>query len=148
MTIVAVKINHTDAIRQLMERIGSKGVSRALAATAEDVEDYAAKAAALHNKSGALVRSLETRKISPQDFVVRHRAQHAPHAIFVHDGTRPHTISPKPGGKNKMLRWPAAGGFVFAKQVNHPGYKGDKWMDRAAELAPKWFEQHLREVLK
>jgi len=49
------------------------------------------------------------------------------YALFVHYGTRPHSIYPK---NKKALRWKSGGKFVFAKRVNHPGYKGDPFFDR------------------
>jgi len=52
------------------------------------------------------------------------------YALFVHFGTRPHDIRPT---KRKALRWEKNGVFHFAKTVHHPGYKGDPFMERAAD---------------
>jgi hypothetical protein len=54
----------------------------------------------------------------------------------VHWGTRPHKIRPK---TKKALRWAQGGAFQFAREVNHPGYRGDPWMIRAADDAIRQF---------
>lgn len=50
------------------------------------------------------------------------------YAGYVHEGTRPHVIKPK---STKSLKFKVGGATVFAKKVNHPGYKGDPWIERA-----------------
>lgn len=51
------------------------------------------------------------------------------YAEMVHNGTRPHRISPKrPGG---VLRFRMGGRVVYAKYVNHPGTKARPFLDRA-----------------
>lgn len=56
----------------------------------------------------------------------------APYGPFVHNGTRPHVIKPK---RKRYLRWaPIAGnGFLFAKEVHHPGTKADPFLYEALE---------------
>lgn len=46
----------------------------------------------------------------------------APHALFVHEGTKPHPI-PTPGKPSKILKfhWAKAGKVVMFKAVSHPG---------------------------
>jgi hypothetical protein len=53
-----------------------------------------------------------------------------PYAVFVHEGTRPHTIRPNAA---KVLRFKGAGGIVFAREVHHPGYKGNPFLREAME---------------
>lgn len=167
---VTVKVSGTQAVRLQMQRL-ARAPFKALAQTAEDVEEIAEAGAAKHNKTGALVRSLYLRRIA-DGFEIGHDLQHAPHAVFVHWGTEPHVIRPRAGGVYKsytksdgrstrtgvtkggrertMLRWPVAGGadgFAFAKKVHHPGYKGDPWLIRAAADAPRLFELHLQAYL-
>ena len=71
------------------------------------------------------------------------------YGAFVEYGTRPHTIKPK---DKKALRWASGGGFVFAKKVNHPGYKGDSFLRNAAEETfnnlNKIFKKTLQEELR
>ena len=142
-----VNVSGTDAVRRMLDAIGPKLVRPAMARTVEDLEDYIAGQAGQHHKNGALVRSLETKRLTPMDWIIAHRAQHAPHAIFVHDGTKPHKITPRGGPGHSILRFTVGNKIVFAKEVNHPGYKGDKWMERAADMAPRIFEKYVSEYL-
>lgn len=137
---IEAKLTGDEAVRRNLLRIGQETGFRALAATAEDAQDFIEGEAAKHNKSGALVRSVYLRRLSPDAFEVGHDLQHAPHALFVHWGTKPHVIRPK---NRKALRWPAGGRFVFAREVHHPGYKGDPWLVRAAARAPADFVRHV-----
>jgi hypothetical protein len=53
------------------------------------------------------------------------------HALFVHDGTKPHIIRPKkPGGVLVFPGATAAGpnGLVFARIVHHPGTKPNRYL--------------------
>jgi len=54
----------------------------------------------------------------------------APHAKFVHNGTRPHLIK---GRSRSMLRffWERVGAVVYLRQVNHPGTKANPFLTRA-----------------
>ena len=139
---VTVKVSGTQAVRLQMQRL-ARAPFKALAQTAEDVEELAEAGAAKHNKTGALVRSLYLRRIA-DGFEVGHDLQHAPHAVFVHWGTKPHVIRPK---NRKTLRWPSGGAFSFARSARHPGYKGDPWLVRAAAQAPRLFAARLTALL-
>lgn len=68
--------------------------------------------------------------IDDSGMLVHWRGQPRNYAIFVHFGTAPHDITPK---NKKALRWNTVGGFAFAKKVEHPGYKGDPFMTKAAQ---------------
>jgi hypothetical protein len=97
-----------------------------------------------HIKSGALFQSVFNRQISGGREVGHDRAR-APHAAFVIQGTRPHGIAPK---NKKALRWAGPNGFIFSKFVNHPGYKGDPYMDNASDKALAQFNTILDTVLR
>lgn len=142
--MLQVKITGTDAMRAKLQRVGDVLTDQALATTAVEVEDYIEREAAKHNKTGALVRSIYKTPIPGGGWEIGHDLQHAPHALFVHWGTRPHIIKPK---NKKALRWAAGGAFAFAAKVKHPGNAPDKWMERAAAIAPKLFQQHVETIL-
>lgn len=97
--------------------------------------DSAQAGAGRHSKTGALFRSLYNRSI-PKGREVGHDPQMAPHALFVNFGTRPHKIYPK---KKKLLRWAANGRWYSKHEVNHPGYLGDNYMQRAADESIRQF---------
>lgn len=106
--------------------------------------DEAQIGAARHNKTGALVQSLFNRAV-PGGREVGHDTSRAPQALWVNLGTRPHVIMPK---NKKALRWASNGRFTFAGKVNHPGYRGDAYMIRAATLAVQQFASILDAQLK
>jgi hypothetical protein len=97
-----------------------------------------------HTQTGALARSLRLRSDGAGGWIVGHDRQMAPHAPFVHWGTRAHVIRPR---EKKALRWPSGqGGFVFARRVRHPGYAGDAWLVKAADAAVRQFDAIVRRV--
>ena len=106
--------------------------------------DEAQRGAGKHVVTGALFQSLYNRSVSGGR-QVGHDPKRAPHAGFVQYGTRPHKITPK---NKQALRWPGQGGFIFAKSVNHPGYKGDAYMIRARDAALLRFNSILDESLR
>jgi len=116
---------------------------RALAGTAVAVEHIIEREAARHNQSGRLVRSIYKRRIV-DGWEIGHDPRVAPHAVFVHWGTRPHDIRPR---QKRALRWASGGAFRFAKKVRHPGTKADPWLVRAAREAPIIFSQRVAALL-
>lgn len=107
--------------------------------------DSAYKGSDSHSKTGALTRSLYNKMI-PKGREVGHDPSVAPHALFVNLGTRPHKIRPK---NKKALRWVGGGGrFVFAGEVNHPGYRGDAYVFRAAAEAVREFAKIIENATK
>lgn len=111
-------------------------------ATAQHVFDEARAAADKHTKTGALVRSLKLRRRGNNQLEVYHDLQIAPHALFVHWGTKAHEIRPKQNRPNPHLRFVGSGGqFVFAKRVWHPGYKGDPYLIRARSAVAQRFSR-------
>lgn len=52
-----------------------------------------------------------------------------PHTLYVHNGTPRHIIRPRRRGG--FLRFQVGGRVVYARVVNHPGYRGDPFMTRA-----------------
>lgn len=140
---INVNVTGLESIRNQFAKLG-KAPEQALAATAVKIEEYIDTQLAVHAKTGALERSLGKKRI-PFGWEIGHDSRVAPYARFVHDGTRPHLILPK---KKKALRWASDGKFFFSKKgVRHPGTKPDRWMDRAAAMAPKIFEQQLQRIL-
>lgn len=166
--MIQVEVSGTEALRAKLQRIGAVLTRQALAGAAVELEQYIEGEAAKHHKTGALVRSVYKAR-TPDGWFIGHDQQHAPHARFVIEGTRPHLIRPKTGGTyfaykdmdgkavkkgiakggrgRTTLRWAMGGKFIFAKEVKHPGYKGDNYLQRAAALAPAVFERHVNQKL-
>jgi len=102
------------------------------------------KGAARHRVSGELYASTYNRKIEGGR-EVGHDIGRAPYAKFVLFGTRPHKIVPN---KKKALRWVGPNGFIFAKIVNHPGYRGDDYMETAKDDAIALFNKFVDNAMK
>lgn len=130
-------------------------ITGALDATAVALEGLVEAGAGRHAKTGALERSIFKARVTG-GWEIGHDSRVAPHARFVHDGTRPHVIVPN---KRKSLRWPVpwrpgvlpsdrGPGFAFAKRVDRPGYRGDAWLRRAAREALPIFERVLNARMK
>lgn len=141
---ISVNVAGIDAVRANFARLNDALQNKALANTAVEIEQYITQQADTHSKTGQLVRSIDSRKV-PVGYEIFHDLQHAPHAVFVHWGAKAHVIKPK---DKKVLRWVAGDQFAFAKEVHHPGYKGDPWMKRAADLAPRIFAKHVETLLR
>lgn len=138
-----VKLTGAEAVRRQLLRIGAQAAQKALDKTVVEVQDYVMREAGQHTRTNALFSSVDKRR-TPGGWEVFHDLQRAPHAVFVHWGTRPHVIRPR---TKRTLRWPSGGQFAFAKEVRHPGYKGDRWMVRAAQLAPALFARHVQDQI-
>ncbi len=143
MRLTRIKLDGTAETKKKLAELGDVLARKALAETAEDVEEYVAHEAGKHSRDGALFRSVFNRP-EGRGFAIGHDTSIAPHALFVHWGTRPHVIKPK---KKKSLRWASGGAFFFSKLVRHPGYKGDPWLIRAARHAPTMFALHVQKHL-
>ncbi len=139
MSLLKINLTGVQAVRERFHSLGAELAGRALDDTALGIEAYILQEAGRHNKTSALIRSVFKERV-PGGWDVGHDERIAPHTVFVHWGTKPHTIKPR---DKKALRWGGGGKFFFAKAVKHPGYKGDRWLLRAAALAPSIFEGHI-----
>ena len=140
--IVRIKVDGLEKVIATLDAIPAD-VAKAVDRTAVDVEGNVLTEVGRHSKTGALERSVFKRRIQG-GWEIGNDSQVAPHARWVHDGAHSHVIEPK---EKKALRWPVPGGFRFAKRVDHPGYKGDAWLQRAARDAVSTFERHLQALL-
>ena len=132
---IQIRVNGVDAAKGQLRSLPEAIEASVIRQMAQIAYDSAERGADAHTKTGAMRQSLFARAI-PKGREVGHDLQRAPHALFVQFGTRPHVITPS---KKKALRWPAGGAFVFAKRVNHPGYRGDAYLARAADDAVRQF---------
>lgn len=127
-------------IDELRERLNPESLQSAffisLRQAQQEVFNEAVVLADKHTKSGAMRDSVRIFPVKRGDTqaIIKAGGPGAPYAIYVHEGTRPHEIRPR---EKKALRWATSKGqgkgFIFAKKVNHPGYKGDPFMYRAFE---------------
>lgn len=129
-----------EEIRRLPENVERTAILR----MSQIAYDAVQAGAARHSKKGDLFASIYNRAI-PKGREVGHDPARAPHALFVVFGTKPHVIRP---AKKKALRWVAGNGFAFAGKVNHPGYRGDDYMQRAADDAVRQMPAIIDKALK
>lgn len=126
----------------------AKGVTQILRSPAGPVGKYMLKlgrmteAEAKRLASGVLVK-VDTGRLAGQ---INHRlgvsskglfveiGSNVEYAIYVHDGTKAHTIRPK---RAKVLRFPSGGGIVYATVVNHPGTKPRPYLLNAMNTVVK-----------
>lgn len=134
-----------DALRATFARLVPEVRQRVLDGLAQVAFDAAQRQVDTHTQTGALARSLFLKPQGETAWIIGHDQQHAPHALFVHWGTRRHVIRPR---EKKALRWPSGQGgatrFAFAKFVDHPGYAGDPWLVQAADAAVRQFDALVR----
>lgn len=133
-------------LRQLPERMEASVIRQMSQIAYDKMQEGAGR----HSKTGALFRSLYNRSI-PKGREVGHdplktRLESGlSYDRFVIFGTRPHVILPR---KKKALRWSGGGVFHFAKVVNHPGYRGDNYMQSAADAAIAQFSAIVTAAMK
>lgn len=126
------------AFKSLVPKVQKLALARLAAAVHDDVRDRIDD----HTKTGALLQSLRWVKADGEHHIYND-LQRAPHARFVHWGTRPHEIKPR---LKRALRWPLPSGFAFSRKVNHPGTKPDPYFSKAAAEAPKHFARIVAQL--
>lgn len=141
---IQVRVLGADTLAKDLQAIPVKMEASVIRQISQIAYDSAQAGAGRHFKTGALFRSLYNRSI-PKGREVGHDPQMAPHALFVNFGTRPHKIYTR---TKKALRWSGGGVFHFAKFVNHPGYRGDNYMQVAADAAIVQFSAIVTAAMK
>lgn len=109
-------------IQRLLTAVGGPG-NRFLLRKAEAVASLARRYAAGHGSipSGIVVGPVVGKSVKVISTNI--------HTVLVHNGSRRHPIRPRRAGG--YLRFVVGGRVVYARAVNHPGYRGDKFLTRA-----------------
>lgn len=142
--MIEVSVTGQKEIAERLAALPENIQRRAILSLSQIVFDHAQAAADRHTVTGRMASAVYNRKIAGgREIGVD--ARRAPHAVFVHWGTRPHVIRPR---NKKALRWAGGGGFIFAKFVNHPGYKGDPFLVSAAREAVSRFDSVVQDIIK
>lgn len=133
------------ALQVAGENLG-KNIPMALALGADLVAVQAKTVHGYTDRSGSLTNSIMPDEVSgsfaTEDLSVVVGAG-APHGLFVEAGTRAHKIKPK---HRKSLRWPVAGGFAFARVVDHPGTQAYRFLSGALETALPELEAAMQDA--
>jgi hypothetical protein len=131
-----------DTFRGFVPKVQNLALARLSYRLWEDIKRDVGKHTKPGDDTGKMEQSL-TQERFENGFRIFNDLTRAPHARFVHWGTKPHEIKPK---NKKVLRWAGPAGFVFSKHVDHPGYKGDPWFTRAVSRAPGYFDAIINEI--
>ena len=132
---ITVTLQGLSEVRGQLPQIPENIQQRVIFNLSQVAFDFAEQGARRHAKTGPLMQSLFNRAI-PGGREVGHDLNRAPHALFINAGTKPHIIRPK---DKKALRWVVGNRFIFAKEVKHPGYRGDGYIVQSATEALRQF---------
>jgi hypothetical protein len=164
--LIEIRLDRLEEVYAQFAQLVPQLQKKTLKKLAQVAFDTAQRQADTHTVTGALARSLRLRPEGESAWIIDHNLQHAPHALFVHWGTRAHVIRHR---EKSVLRWATQNqkafakgsargaqylgkanskkfGFVFAKEVHHPGYEGDAWLVKAADEAVRQFDAIVRRV--
>lgn len=115
-------------LQRLLSAVGGPG-ERLLLRKAERVAALARVYAAGHGSipEGIVVGPVEGKSVK----VISTN----PHTILVHNGSPRHPIRPRhpavPGKRGPYLKFKIGGRTIYAREVDHPGYKGDPFLTKA-----------------
>lgn len=143
MASYSVHIEGLDQLEKAFARapeITEKYLQKAINASAAEVSKNAVRGV-VPWKTGRLIQSFGEGIVFGRLF-----AKIAPtveYAVFVHEGTRPHVITARPGS---ALFWPGAPHPM--KSVRHPGTKPNPFMPRIIEKAKPKVEDHFAEAVR
>lgn len=121
----SVRIDQS-ALQRLLSAVGGPG-NRLLLRRAERVAALARQYATGH---GSIPEGIVVGPVVDKSVKVISTNEHT---LFVHEGTRRHFIRPRRRGG--VLRFQVGGRVVYARVVNHPGYKGDPFLTKALRNA-------------
>lgn len=142
MASFAVEIENLDEVIKALKsypKVAEKRIQQAVEAGAAEVQKNAVKGV-VPWRTGMLCQSFGLGITIGRMF-----ARVTPtveYAIYVHEGTRPHIITARPGGG---LFWPGAAHPM--KSVHHPGTKPNRFMPRIMERANKRIQHHFQRAL-
>lgn len=60
--------------------------------------------------------------------------EHVPYALYVHEGSRPHTITAR-NAPLLVFYWPKVARVVYTKSVHHPGNRPHRFLTQALPAA-------------
>ena len=116
----------------VLQKDALKEVRTSLLRGAKVVSNYAKKHHKFKTKSGTLEKRIQERmskdkKLAAEVFI---NEGDKGYGKYVHEGTKPHVIKPK---SKKALYFVKGGNKNFAKVINHPGIKGEPFLDNALQ---------------
>ena len=149
--MLGISISGTEEVKLNLKHYSEQFPKHLIRRLTQDVHEEAVKNASVHTKTGTMENNIALKVkgthgevyIEDDGMLVNWMWKPTNYALFVHFGTRPHTILPK---KRKELRFGGVSAFRFFKSVEHPGYKGDPFMTNAAKDVFRRLNQIAKEV--
>lgn len=141
----SVKITNLRELQAKLKKfpqVTEKHMQRAMNAGAAEIHKNATRGN-VPWKTGNLVQSFGVVIGRLYASVAPNRTTPAKYAVFVHEGTGPHVITPK---KGKALFWPGAKHPVA--RVNHPGTRPNKFIPRILEKSETRIQMHFKDALE
>jgi len=137
---VDIKFEGLTELKRCFAKMPDNALKPAVRELTSNVFESVRKRAAPHHDTGWMERNIY-RDVFDSGKRGEVWIQNTPYAVFVHFGTKPHKITPK---NKKALHWDN----VFARSVDHPGYKGDPFMwlgakDAMRKNLRKWKREKL-----
>lgn len=94
-----------------------------------------------NKRSGAMAGSLTYKKGKTSKGIMFEAGSWSiPYTLFMEEGTKPHTITPK-NAPRLVFFWPKAGKVMHLKSVNHPGTKPYGFLKEGLERAMNMWER-------
>ena len=132
-----IKFTNTQEIFQELDDLDKRKASKYIREATDKAYENLKFFAKPHHITGTLERNIRKKIktnagvvwIADDNMLVSWRGKKINYAEFVLKGSKAHTIEPK----NKAALRFTLGGFIFAKSVRHPGYKGDDFIKKAIE---------------
>ena len=146
--ILKVKIEGLENLSFLQEK-AKKAAKKAIKAAGSEyykqIHDDIDRGFSFKPRTGNLQQSITIRYEELKAIIGAHK-EYAPYVEF---GTRPHKIKPK---RRNFLKIPTSDGFIFVKEVNHPGsapypfmfLNKEKRIKQATDRAWEVFRQELK----
>lgn len=92
-------------------------------------------------RTGRMVGNIEIKKGKWAKGIEFQVGSDVPYALYMHEGTKPHTIKPRKPGGVLVFFWPKVGHVVHFKSVNHPGTRPYKFLERGLEGAMRMWQR-------
>lgn len=146
MNITVKNINGVESLLEHYPQAAGEALKFTVKIAARDIVSYARKNHNYKDRTAKLSRSItNTYNDSNKTATVFLDLRQAAYGAYVHEGTRPHSISPR---FKKCLRWASNGAFVFAHTVKHPGTNADRFLYKAADVVRPRIGQILAQQLE
>ena len=137
-----MKINNNEDIFKAFDKLDKDLHIELVSKIANDALKYSKEFAKPNHKTGQMERELsQTVTKDDEAYIIAG----APHTVFIHFGTKPHTVEAKNGS---YLRWAGGARFKYRKKVYSSGFKGNPFIYDGIKKAFSNVDKYLDEVVE